>query len=283
MFYNVELNFNKGDILTKEMLVEMYSFKNNYLDIIYSQNIDGVIAGLDVLFEDGNILLDKGLIKYNGFLYRMDEKFNLTEFVNEKFNENEISISIDYKIVLELSVTEYIDNRTSYKKTLLVPKILKRDEATSGIILLYTTLSSKASFSFFPEELFIEDDNLNLIECPYCINGSGTFHPYIFSFIKQILFKKKNKSDLENFILSDLTLNNVISLQFLASLLNDKFHKNYELKNNYNYQERKEILRLFVEFISGENMIITQPQLTQNQPPETPPQKKRISLRSQGI
>ncbi|MBC2857056.1 hypothetical protein H3N56_11495 [Cetobacterium sp. 2A] len=63
--------FEKGKILDKEMLDELKNLNLDYVNTLYFSKSEGVIYGIDPEVRDNKIILNPGLIKYNGDLYKI--------------------------------------------------------------------------------------------------------------------------------------------------------------------------------------------------------------------
>ncbi|MGL5023966.1 MAG: hypothetical protein ACRC5S_11740 [Cetobacterium sp.] len=63
--------FEKGKILDKDMLDELKNLNLNYVNTLYFSKSDGVIYGIDPKVKENKIIINPGLIKYNGELFKI--------------------------------------------------------------------------------------------------------------------------------------------------------------------------------------------------------------------
>lgn len=63
--------FEKGKILDKDMLDELKNLNLDYVNTLYFSKSDGVIYGIDPEVKENKIIINPGLIKYNGELFKI--------------------------------------------------------------------------------------------------------------------------------------------------------------------------------------------------------------------
>ncbi|MGL4862231.1 hypothetical protein [Cetobacterium sp.] len=63
--------FEKGKILDKDMLDELKNLNLDYVNTLYFSKSDGVIYGIDPEVKGNKIIINPGLIKYNGELFKI--------------------------------------------------------------------------------------------------------------------------------------------------------------------------------------------------------------------
>ena len=80
MLVKKEVSFLHGNILTKEMLDEIYAYPRNFVELKYNDYSDGIITGLDFVEKDGTMYLTKGFVKFKGEYYFLLENINLTNY-----------------------------------------------------------------------------------------------------------------------------------------------------------------------------------------------------------
>lgn len=258
MFYAVDLTFHKSEILTKVMLDELRDFPQAVLFQHYHSYPDGIVAGTFIYEENEQIFIDKGIIKYHDRLYRMGERFNLSSFIKGQILENQTS----YKLVLSEEKTSPIDDRNGQIKTTLEPKISLRSEEVSGITLAYFTLYNTAiKIPTLPEhpneknmEQYFKSAAFSMIHVGYCGNSGTTFHPFIFSGIKEILKQKENKSVEEFLILNEIIEKNYVEIELIETILQCHLKDNWESMEKMELAERREtILSQLVKYLFLKN------------------------------
>ena len=63
--------FEKGKILDKDMLDELKNLNLDYVNTLYFSKSNGVVYGIDPEVKENKIIINPGLIKYNGELFKI--------------------------------------------------------------------------------------------------------------------------------------------------------------------------------------------------------------------
>lgn len=253
LFKNVELTFEKGSVLTREMLEELKAFPKDILDIWYNQYPDGILAGTELAQEEdesGNkeIYIRKGLLKYKGCIYRMEEDLNLTRCIRQWSSQGKIQEQSPYKLVFVPDERILPEGRTTRilhsMKLTACPKSME----TEGILYARFKILESETVSLF-HQIDVEDISRatywNMTECPYSCLGGSTYHPYIFEIIRRKLMAKKRKSQLDYLVLNEITRSQTINMEFILMILADKQRK-------ADSSDRTYVLRHFITVLMTE-------------------------------
>lgn len=82
-----KITFQSGEILRKEMLMDMYEYPRIVMEGYYSSYSDGILYGLEwIENEEGQHIIMPGALKLHGNIYYMSEPMN----VEEKFEDAKI-------------------------------------------------------------------------------------------------------------------------------------------------------------------------------------------------
>lgn len=256
MFTAIDLTFLKGEILTKVMLDELYQFPKTVLSLQYHNFPDGILCGTAIFEEDGEIFMDKGLIKYQDTFYRMETTFPLSRFVADHFEDGRCVPQKSYKIVL-IPSKNVIDKREGQVSLTLMPEILQTSEEAKGIpIAFFNSINQTVKLPHFSPSLelkefskFVKTVSFSMVAVPYASQSGVTFHPYLFSKIKDSLQLKPEKTALDYMILQEIAKNKVIELEFLELIVKDFVkEKKWEQLNQLPFlQRREELLLNFVQ------------------------------------
>lgn len=226
--------FRAGEILDKEMLELMRDNPTDLIELYYNNFEDGILSGLEIVVKNNFINIQRGLIKYNGYIYKILKDISLVipeeagEFIIKlKFLEiKEVNKKIEYTIETIISEEKGIE-----ENELFIADFNKQ----SGTYLRY------------PKEKF--DDfgtNYNMVniikQISSCESKEGTLSVSIISRYGQEILKKKNIESLDynfafmciNSKVKRLTLLSYISVKNKAEL---KEYSNQEI-----YLELKKIL-----------------------------------------
>lgn len=229
MFKRYDIKFERGSILTKEMLTELYEGPQGYWNILYGSSEDGVVHGLHMQEEEGDISIGPGLVKYEGCLYRMEEAYHLTPLLREAEAEQEY-----WLVIRRCTAKQFVPARPQSIQPYALDFFLEKKNGNlpitpdSGIAFAWMKLNGEQKLEL-PDpnnvtnlKAFTELLQWNMLICPYTTGHSVTYHPDIFqavcSYIRQ---KKGRKSPLEYLLLSQIMSSGVLEYDFMLELLHD--------------------------------------------------------------
>ena len=243
-----DLKFEKGSILTKEMLCELWAFPNESQDIGYHMYPDGILAGMELLEDGEDVIMKSGLVKYQNRIYRNGEDINLSELVARQKKEGVIEEQSDYQMVLLPEGPELLHNRNAQAVYAMCLKILPASQQTEGVLLSRFRLSGRGQISLFHDEDMKEISKpkfWDMVSCPYSCRGGTTYHPYIFEQVRRKVMAKNRRSALDYVILNQIALGGIVSDAFIRMVLEEKGKLPLG-------SEARDILREFVAVIGQE-------------------------------
>lgn len=225
MLVKKEVSFLHGNILTKEMLNEMYAYPRNFIELKYSDYSDGIIAGLDFIENSGITYLTKGIVKFKGEYYFLLDDINLTSYFLEMHKQQNWSTKL-YYLYLKSSTPIKVDSIIVQNLDLYVSEECKQDD----LFLLCRFYGGKDNMELpqlngnEEKEPFkkLTDDNLyvNMIDTLYAMPGKATYHPFLFKAVAEYLEQKPNKSILDNVILMQIQNMKVLSIAAMKTYIN---------------------------------------------------------------
>lgn len=230
LFKNIELQFNRGVILTQEMLRELQAFPKDNMNIQYAMYPDGILAGTDLTEkeaenEETEIWIKKGLIKYKDCIYRMAEDINLTQCIKRWTEEGKIEEQINYKLVFMPGSPICLKERCTQVLYPMQLVVFPKSEENEGIFFAQFKMADRGKINLF-HTIDMKDISRavywNMIECPYSCRGGVTYHPYIFEAIKRLLMNKKERTSLDYMIINEISMTGIISFSFVEMILKDK-------------------------------------------------------------
>ncbi|WP_346684327.1 hypothetical protein [Megamonas hypermegale] len=246
MLVKKEVSFLHGNILTKEMLNEMYAYPRNFIELKYSDYSDGIIAGLDFIENSGITYLTKGIVKFKGEYYFLLDDINLTSYFLEMHKQQNWSTKL-YYLYLKSSTPIKVDSIIVQNLDLYVSEECKQDD----LFLLCRFYGGKDNMELpqlngnEEKEPFkkLTDDNLyvNMIDTLYAMPGKATYHPFLFKAVAEYLEQKPNKSILDNVILMQIQNMKVLSIDAMETYI---YATGY---NNEKNLDRESFFDLFVK------------------------------------
>lgn len=237
--------FNRGNILTKEMLDALKDYAVRSSELAYVGYSDGILKGCNITTKDNLITINKGILIFNETAYYIHEP-----------------ISIDYKpsnewLVLKVSlqgesVTENFISRD-------IDIILTNDDSQLGHedveicrFKLQTGARLRYKYKDF-SDMNTMYDTVNIIHSKWAAYGNTSVSPIILrSFLAEALQYPINDSLDKVFCQEIASLKGeTINREAISIYICNKTQKDYKLCNNTEiYQGLKEALKL----IKGEKV-----------------------------
>lgn len=189
MFANQFPHFLEGRILKREMLENLRDYPRNFLDLYFRHYSDGIIAGTNIVVEENNLVITKGIIKAQGRLYFLCQDYILPYVANEK------------ETVLKIRFLEQRDviDFTSYDTEIFLDTYLAigNNELELARFKLKSGSKLRAKHDNF-QDLATEFNTIIYIHSPYAGIAKSTLHPVILqTFAKELLnFQPSNIYDV---------------------------------------------------------------------------------------
>lgn len=246
MLVKKEVSFLHGNILTKEMLDEIYAYPRNFVELKYNDYSDGIITGLDFVEKDGTMYLTKGFVKFKGEYYFLLENINLTNYFLD-MKKNSKRQSATYYLYLKRSEPIKAGSIIVRNLDLYVSEESKQDEFFSlcrffgnesnmNLPRLNGSGEQKPFYDLIDNNLYV-----NLIDTLYAMPGKATYHPFLFKAVAEYLEQKPNKSILDNVILMQIQNMKVLSIDAMKTYINAVDCKAQESS------DRESFFKLFTE------------------------------------
>lgn len=174
--------FEKGKILEKEMLDELKNLNLDYINILYLSREDGVICGINPEVEKDKVIINPGLIIYNGDLFKITTK-------------KEIEIPLkdgEYRCLLQKIDKKISDKFLELKFEL---KLYEKEEKLASGFELFSILRREGAGLKEPFQIVGIDkeyNTLNLINLKIStLSGSNLNSKLIKLYAKNMLENKK--------------------------------------------------------------------------------------------
>lgn len=221
MFNKKELRFERRSILSAAQLRAIEKFPREFFRLMFAENGDGIICGLDFEARDEKIFLTEGLLKIGDDFY-FAEEINLSEMMRGLHD------GVNYKFVLGERQRTAEENVIAEKISLTVAKLDEQPNALEFGRFCHTSINlpDPDAENLFDE--FTRGSRLNLLYVPYSTRGGKTFHPYVFRAVLKKLEQKKSPSPADVALMIQLANFGTASVQAL---------KNYVKANNVSWQD----------------------------------------------
>ncbi|WP_268625018.1 DNA and RNA helicase [Paenibacillus alvei] len=181
MFTHQMPHFHKGRILKTAMLESLRDYPRQFADIIYQHYSDGIIAGGEVQVNAESLTITKGIVKYDGRLYTMEEDFELP------YSSNGKETVLKIRFLTEQAASDF----TTLPGEIVLDENdmqVQTDELELGRFKLKEGARLRADYQGFAD-LATEYNTFNVIHVPYAGIGSSTLSPFILQYFANELLK----------------------------------------------------------------------------------------------
>ncbi len=216
-------NFAKGRILKIEMLENLRDFSRDMLEIFTDNLSDGVVRGLEPNVSKDIITFSKGIVKYQGNVYLINEKLSIDYKATDvdvliKLVFLEQSLEVDYKIQ-HVAINLDMDTK------------IKDNEIELGRFKLKAGAYLRTDYKDL-DDYTTEYNTINLINVQYSNVDEHTITPkFINSYGLEIL--KTNTENIWDITFATSCINSKnISRSLILSYINKKLDENNEKLTN---------------------------------------------------
>ena len=229
--------FEKGNVLTKEMLDSMKAYAVDAIQLSYQDYGNGIISGCEITITDNILTIHKGLVNYQGNVCFITENINLQYQPTDTWNVVKLVFGELSKELMFTTMEMYaeISERTEHEASSIE---IARFRLQKGAVLR----TEHRNFQDYETAY----DTLNMIEAEYAGYKESTICPeLLYQFAKEA---------------KDSDLSNGMDIAFLMQIWNMKGQSlNREVIENYialrlgkttNHMSNREIYEGLVEVLS---------------------------------
>ncbi|UED67836.1 DNA and RNA helicase [Brevibacillus sp. HD3.3A] len=182
MFSHLSPQFHKGRILKREMLESLRDYPRHLAELHFLAYTDGIISGMDVAVEDGQLVVGRGIIKHQGRIYLLDREERLPYEATGK--ETMLKIRFDEQATL----TDFLAYETHY--VLDTNMDIGTDERELGRFKLKEGAKLRSDYPYFLD-LTTEYNTWNFTNVEYAGQQYPTLAPAILRYFSHELLKTK--------------------------------------------------------------------------------------------
>lgn len=211
-------------ILRKEHLWDIRDYSYMGWQLHYADYSDGLLNGCRIRAQEGKLIIEKGMIKFHGFIYLLQEEEyipyepeNAWRVLKAEFMED-VS-SLDYK---------------AYRIRFFLDEKLTCEENQMEMCRFYLREGSllRDSYKNF-SDMSTEYDTINLIHADVAGVGEKTLHPAIMLQFAEELWEQNNKTPEDiSFCLIILNIRGKVEHKTIRAYLEQKVGKEIGAKRN---------------------------------------------------
>lgn len=229
--------FHSGHILKQEMMVELSTYLYHLGPLLYQNCTDGIVSGCALTTTEDSIVVNPGVIRYEGELYLVQEPqlihytpTNTTRVLNIVFHD-QVQTDAFVTREMELAFTERVSSEMRYLELCRF-----KLQPGAGLRYTYTSFSDRET----------EYDTLNTIHAPFCGLGRPTLSPEITAhFAREALAAGADGSDAV-FCMMLLSAREPVQAEALEAYIHFKMGRDYSCQSNLGlYQGLSDCLKQF--------------------------------------
>lgn len=221
------LYFNKGDMLTSNMLKLMYSTPNQLLNATLLDYPNGVVSGFKLYLDGNKIVLSSGLVKTSYGLYYMSSDANLTQ----ELLSLKAPVDTLYYLVLKSGKPRKLEQ--SIEQETLSLKFIPRSSnpLPSDVIeigTLYYDGTHGTANTKEPKTLQEISRNfkscLNLWNCQYSIVAGVALHPMVAQLVYKEISNKRTNDFLDFSMMSAINTQATVTRENIRCFCKQKLN-----------------------------------------------------------
>ena len=221
--------FNRGAILKKELLKNLRDFPRDVVDLYFADYSEGVLAGSALEIVGEEIVIQAGIIKFNGRIYLLTE----SERIAYQPTNKDMIIKIKFPKAEEGSDFKTWDSRL----VLSSGTELAENEFELGRFKLREGAKLRTDYNEF-SDFATEYNTVNIIHVKYSNLGQFTMHPLIMDFFAHKILNSDTDNQFDISFAMQTLQARTVSRELIKSYLMRKLEltqKSYSNLEIYNY------------------------------------------------
>jgi len=186
--------FINKHLLKVDMLEQLRDYPRHYTQLLFQGQGNGIVNGCELSWNDDQLMINSGLIHWNGNLYFSEKPYTL---------ECRPEDQLRYLVVKFLKETKHSD-KIAGKTCIYLRKepVRTQDEMELCRFRLQDGSRLRSIYKDF-SDYSTEYDTINIIHSPYAEKGEGSISPrLLLCFAEEMM-----ETEMENFLDSSFTMN----------------------------------------------------------------------------
>lgn len=228
--------FAKGRVIKKQSMDCLREYPQKLVSMAYKNYSDGILYGFDICFEQNNLIISEGAIKYNNDIFITDK--HIIPF--DQFGE---------KVIIKLCIQEKIITddfeKILYKIVADTNKIIADNEFELGNFCLYSGAVLRNTYKSV-DDFRTYNNTLDLTNVMFAGENLPTVHPMLIKIISCKLMENSN-ADVLDYQFAFTSLNSDLIQR--ACIL---WYISKKLKISYKNYSNEEIFEKFINILRKE-------------------------------
>lgn len=186
---------------------ELYN-KAYMTEYMMGENGEGIIYGCEFTQKNAQIILEPGIIKFAGEIYSLEKSINISDLIEEKnFSSGyHCNLVIKKDAQMPFGHGAILDITYNPDKNCMILA-----QFQSGLDLRPLRNNAISPQQEIENQLKTKSSTFSVINAKGSLRGESTFHPFIFSLIRETLEKKSSRTYADYQLLHMLYQNRLLS------------------------------------------------------------------------
>jgi len=184
MVQNLYPLFERNRILKKEMLWSLRDYSFSQIQLEYQRYSDGIIGGCDLEVRENEIIVKKGIVKHDGFIYL------LTGETAVPYTPTEVTAALKLRLWVDRNSADYI----SYQAEFVLNDGLERNDDEIELCRFKLKAGSRLRKEYTDfYDIQTEFDTVNLVNATWAGIDRNTLSPVITDYFSRRLIQGQTK------------------------------------------------------------------------------------------
>lgn len=245
MLVRHELSFQKGSIITSDLLETMYRQPVSMIEMLFQDYSDGIISGMDLSERDGTLFISKGVYKHKEKLYYSETDISLTPESGCFVSGQKYAAIIEEKSIS--------NNAAIFQHQLNIKTVPYDDTINKDDIMIIFRGTPVLPHVFENSETFC-NNKIDLLPLKKSAYGKrSTYCPYIFKLILEKMMENRFKKDIIDYlVINNIQMYGYVPVEIMYTYINSNINISIQEQKNTCFLDRYELLNSFCDLISSE-------------------------------
>ncbi|MBD5159760.1 MAG: hypothetical protein HDT23_05910 [Ruminococcus sp.] len=226
MLRRYDISFSRGNIITQHMLETMYNAPVDTIEHLLCDYSDGIISGMDIRIDNGDIIVTAGIYKLDGRLYTLENDiiFSTSKLYDSKTYVLALVLTSDGTPEINRNKKEYVTDNT-----IDIVCMLKTEYFSNNDRFILCEFQGRPVMPYDCNKLL--KSVFNITKCRYSVIGGYTYHPFVFRLILKKLQNKTNKHPFDYVIMTEINREKVLVRETMSQYIYETFGKDYQISD----------------------------------------------------
>lgn len=217
--------FERNRILKKELMWSLRDYSFTHIQLEYQTYADGIIKGCEIEVREKELVVGKGIVKYDGFIYLITEEMRIAYEPTEQLEILKMKMEVDKRSedFIAYRITLFLDNNP----------VKKEGELEVCRFKLRCGSRLRSQYKDF-EDMATDFDTVNVIEADWGGVSGKTISPSVTGyFAENVLAESGSLPEDVSFAYLCLNQREAVSRKVLEHYINTRLGTKEEYSEKY--------------------------------------------------